>query len=363
MKRLFLFLLAALALTVLFTASTCGGRPAGQPVLPPPFHRTATSSTRAPCAPGWRITIRQHGTHYVFWDHDYNYVGLRENDGDFVGWIYNIPNDNTDPIGLYNLWTTANAARDSILDNHDVIAFKSCYPASAIPTPQLLQQYKTWYLAIRNVLDQHPDKIFVVMSQPPLHRLATNLTEADNARAFANWLKSAEFLQGHPNIVCFDLFDVLAAPNTPGSAHAQHAEVRVRAQPQQLRLAPQPRRQRRRRTALRRGPRRRRRVEQQHGGADAVADAADAGDPPEPVQPGRRGRLRTAGGHGGEGGRVRPAGTSSCGRCWTTSGKPARIRCAGMAATTRGKDAPAGVYLCRLQAGDAAVTKRMALVR
>jgi hypothetical protein len=159
----------------------------------------------------------QHGTGYVLWDHDYNWIGLREGDGEFVPWIYDIPDDNTDPIGLYDLWTTANAARDSILTNHDVIAFKSCYPASAISTPQLLQQYKTWYLAIRSVFDQHPDKTFVVMSPPPLHRLATDLTQADNARAFANWLKSAEFLQGHANVVCFDLFDLLAAPDTPGA--------------------------------------------------------------------------------------------------------------------------------------------------
>ncbi len=65
------------------------------------------------------------------------------------------------------------------------------------------------------MFDQHPDKTFVVMSTPPLHRLATDLTQADNARAFANWLKSAEYLQGHTNIVCFDLFDALAAPDTP----------------------------------------------------------------------------------------------------------------------------------------------------
>jgi hypothetical protein len=68
------------------------------------------------------------------------------------------------------------------------------------------------------VLDQHPEKVFVVMSTPPLHRLATNLTQADNARAFADWLKSPEYLQGHPSIVTFDLFDVLAAPNVAVNA-------------------------------------------------------------------------------------------------------------------------------------------------
>ena len=48
------------------------------------------------------------------------------------------------------------------------------------------------------------------MSTPPLHRLSTNTTEADNARAFANWLKSADYLASHPNVVCYDLFDRLA---------------------------------------------------------------------------------------------------------------------------------------------------------
>ena len=37
--------------------------------------------------------------------------------------------------------------------------------------------------------------------------LKPDATEADNARAFANWLKSATYLSGHPNVVCFDLFD------------------------------------------------------------------------------------------------------------------------------------------------------------
>jgi hypothetical protein len=73
-----------------------------------------------------------------------------------------------------------------------------------------LNQYKTWYLEMRSVFDQHPDHLFVVMSTPPLHRLATAATQAANARLFANWLKSQEYLGGHNNVVCFDLFDYLA---------------------------------------------------------------------------------------------------------------------------------------------------------
>jgi len=152
-------------------------------------------------------------THFGLWDHDYNSIGLSDAQGRLLGRNYNIPNDNTYPDGLHYLWAVANSARDSILTNHQVIAFKSCYPASGIGSDAELEQRKVWYLEMRDVFDQHPDRVFVVMSQPPLHRLSTNLAEADRARAFASWLGSDEYLAGHPNVVCFDLFDRLAHPD------------------------------------------------------------------------------------------------------------------------------------------------------
>lgn len=157
------------------------------------------------------------GTHFEFWDHGYNADGLRNAAGESTGTNYNIPDDNTDPEGLYWLWTSAEAryvtCRNLILDNHQVIAFKSCFPNSAIADAAMLQQYKTWYLAMRDFFDTRPDRLFVVMSTPPLHRLATNPTEAANARAFADWLSSATYLNGHPNVRCFNLFDYLAKAN------------------------------------------------------------------------------------------------------------------------------------------------------
>jgi len=156
---------------------------------------------------------RANGTAFVLWDHDYNYLGLMAPSGYYVGHDYGIPNDNTDPDGLHYLWTTANSARDSILANHEVIAFKSCYPACAIQGLAQLRSYFTWYLEMRDVFDQYPDKIFVVMSPPPLHRLSTNLAQADLARTFANWLGSDTFLLGHTNVLFFDFFDLLAHPD------------------------------------------------------------------------------------------------------------------------------------------------------
>ncbi len=161
----------------------------------------------------------QHGTAYAFWDHDYNALGLTGPDGVKPGVSYQIPGDNTDPDGLLALWTTSNGARDLILQNHQVVAFKSCYPASNIETDAELAARMQWYLQMRDVFDQHPGRVFVVMSQPPRHRLATNTAEAARARAFADWLCSDDYLAGHPNVVAFDLFDLLAAPDD-GSAAA-----------------------------------------------------------------------------------------------------------------------------------------------
>jgi hypothetical protein len=154
-----------------------------------------------------------NGTAYTFWDHGYNSDGLRNPAGQFLGTSFPVPNDNTDPDGLHYLFTSSNAdavsARNQMME-YDVIAFKSCFPSSAIPDQDTLNQRKTWYLEMRNFFDLHPEKIFVVMSSPPLHRLDTNSTDAANARAFANWLKSSEYLGGHANVLCFDLFNYLA---------------------------------------------------------------------------------------------------------------------------------------------------------
>jgi hypothetical protein len=163
-----------------------------------------------------------HSTSFAFWDHGYNGDGLRNPVGTATGTNYDIPDDNTDPENLFLLWTSSEAryatCRDRILNAHQVIAFKSCFPNSAIEDASVLQQYKDWYLAMRTIFDRRPDRLFIVMSTPPLHRRATNATQARHARSFASWLCGSEYLSGHANVACFDLFDRLAAPDGSGSS-------------------------------------------------------------------------------------------------------------------------------------------------
>lgn len=171
-----------------------------------------------------------NGTSFEFWDHCYSWIGLRGPDGVFrpEGEWYNGMVDNTDPGDLHLLWTSTEfdwtELRTQILSNHEVIAFKSCYPASGIGDAGELQQRKDWYLAMRDVFDTHPNKLFIVMSTPPLNPAGTSVDDASRARQFAEWLKSAEYVDGHPNVVCFDLFTELAEPDD-GSGDANMLKV------------------------------------------------------------------------------------------------------------------------------------------
>jgi hypothetical protein len=162
-----------------------------------------------------RQLFKQAG--YDFWDHDYNYLGVTSPDGMPVGYSYNIPGDNTEPDGLLKLFQQkpydlpVNAF--SNLLQHEVIVFKSCYPASDISSDEELEFHKQWYLSMRDVMDRYPDKKFVVLTQPPLHPAETNSEDAARARAIADWLSSEEFQAGHPNISTFDFFNLLAESN------------------------------------------------------------------------------------------------------------------------------------------------------
>lgn len=176
---------------------------------------------------GIRERLAQAG--FSFWDHGYNYLGLRDATGQYMGYGYGVPNDNTDPVGLAQIFSQQEYGLPvntlSGLLQHDVIILKSCFdPANHITTDQQLQTYKRWYLGMRDVMDRHPDRLFILMTSPPLNPAATNTQEAARAREFAEWLKSDEFLKEHPNISTFDLFGYLSEANADAADYGMLAE-------------------------------------------------------------------------------------------------------------------------------------------
>ncbi len=92
---------------------------------------------------------------------------------------------------------------------------------------------KATLLAVRDELAKHPETLFVYFTAPPLRARETReplykyaakkllgrqtsdveqITAADGARAFDNWVRSPDgWLKGYPlkNIVAFDYYDLL----------------------------------------------------------------------------------------------------------------------------------------------------------
>ncbi len=151
---------------------------------------------------------------YEFYDHGYNGDGLRLADGSYTGTDFDVPDDNTDPDGFATIF--AQPLHDppdntfSHLMRYDVIAFKSCYPVSNIWGDEQLAEYQSHYLFIRDRMDEYPDNIFIIVTQPPQVPANSDPEEARRARAFANWLQSDEYLAGHPSVFVFDFFGLLA---------------------------------------------------------------------------------------------------------------------------------------------------------
>jgi hypothetical protein len=155
---------------------------------------------------------------YDFWDHAYNGEGVTRPDGIAAGFHYHVPHDNTNPDGFARIFAQPVYKLPintfSGLLQHEVIAFKSCFPVSNIGSDEQLETYKTYYLDIRGAMDQHPDRIFVILTPPPLNPAKTDAETAARARAFANWLASDEYSSGHPNVSTFDFFGLLAEDDT-----------------------------------------------------------------------------------------------------------------------------------------------------
>lgn len=151
---------------------------------------------------------------YQFWDQGYNWQQLRDPNGRTTGYAYTVPDDNTDPDGLARIFSQP--AYDLPLNTlsgllqHEVIVYKSCFPASQIGTDEDLEKSKAYYRQMLGTIDQHPDKVFILLTQPPLIPRETNPDQAARARALADWIMSDGFKQGRANLFTFDLFGLLA---------------------------------------------------------------------------------------------------------------------------------------------------------
>lgn len=170
-----------------------------------------------------------NGTTFALWSHlvydDWDIVdpngNSTPNPGGYVAprsqWL------SATPVDWKNIWTGTQAKyktyRDTLLKNHEVIIFKNCFFVidennyDLLKSPQDLTTFKNYYLQMRNVFDTRKDRLFVVVTIPPAGPPSNPSSKTPSlARQFANWLCSSTYLAGHPNVACWDLFDLLAIP-------------------------------------------------------------------------------------------------------------------------------------------------------
>ena len=92
---------------------------------------------------------------------------------------------------------------------HDIIMFKSCYPASDIKDEAMYQKYQEYYQSLTPTFRKHKDILFIGMSTPPLMKGNTNPENAARARKWAKWV-TTEYAGDLRNVQIFDLFASLA---------------------------------------------------------------------------------------------------------------------------------------------------------
>lgn len=170
-----------------------------------------------------RQQLSMLAANFQLFDHGYNAEGLHDAQGNSCQLNYAIPEDDTAPAGFAALFsqpfTNPPANAFSFLLTYDVIIFKTCFPTCAIVSQAQLDEYKNYYRQVQQVIDRYPEKLFITFTPPPLTAAATNLAEANRARALASWLKNGDFSAGADNLAVFDLFTLLANNQTGSRAY------------------------------------------------------------------------------------------------------------------------------------------------
>jgi hypothetical protein len=131
-------------------------------------------------------------------------------------------NESGQNIGDFGAWSRL--ASDPGGEN-EIVMLKSCFPNSDLygnpddpPLPEpndyeyTVANAKAVYNNILTYFATRQDKLFVVVTAPPLMQSETAPERAANARAFNNWLVK-DWLTGyaHKNVVVFDFYNVLTS--------------------------------------------------------------------------------------------------------------------------------------------------------
>lgn len=130
-------------------------------------------------------------------------------------------NEGEQNIGDYGNWSRLDTDPGG---ENEIIVFKSCYPNSDLygspndpPASEINEDYtvanaKAIYIKLLTYFATRQDKLFVVITAPPLMKSETAPDRAANARAFNNWLVNDWLTDyAHRNVAVFDFYNVLTS--------------------------------------------------------------------------------------------------------------------------------------------------------
>ncbi len=189
---------------------------------------------------GLGLALRNNN--YFVSDTNYNWgpdgIGSTTDIGDWWTWFRG-PKSSTYMQAVYtefDRWSTSYSRLASDPDpsrENQIVLFKSCFPNSRLrgnPTdpatsgdnPLRGQDSSSQYHTVANAkgiyndllvyFAAHQDKLFVVITAPPLVSASTTTAQAANARAFNNWLVN-DWLDNYAykNVAVYDFYNVLTS--------------------------------------------------------------------------------------------------------------------------------------------------------
>jgi hypothetical protein len=141
------------------------------------------------------------------WDHDYNRRGLFDGGGHKVR-PFPIPRDNTNPDGLFSLFSDIDSGSEigDRLRDFDLVVMKSCFPNSNIKSDEQLQALKDGYEGMSRHAANSGIEIALLTTPPIRTGIMTSGPSARRAAEIAEWLISSE----SPVSRVFDLFGRLS---------------------------------------------------------------------------------------------------------------------------------------------------------
>lgn len=139
-------------------------------------------------------------------DHDYNRRGLSGPDGVKTSRTLPIPDDNTDPPGLKNLFQVAlgEPRLGAELKSYDLVIVKSCFPNSRIGSDESLLQLQNTYRSLIDLAEELGVTL-AAATTPPVRAGRIEPDAARRAASLAAWMTAQDGFAG-----CFDLFGLLA---------------------------------------------------------------------------------------------------------------------------------------------------------